>query len=91
MRPELFAILDSHLIKVYRGEARADASRLRAVDANHFGRTRHAYWSSIRNDFIANEDELLALRNSLSTDKDSFVRQAAERLTEVRLLDILAW
>ena len=91
LRPELFPILDSHLMKLYRGEARSEASRLRAADPVHFRDKRYAFWSAVRNDLIANQDELVALRRTLSADPDSFVRQTAVQLSRLRLLDILAW
>ena len=90
MRPGLFPILDSYLIRFYRTAARAAAIDLGQQRAS-LGRFRTLYWEAVRRDIIDNEDALRALRRVLRATGAPLAEQATERLSDLRLLDMLAW
>ena len=50
-----------------------------------------AYWEAIRRDLDANAVSLAALRRALAVSDWEYARHAAERLTDLRLIDICAW
>jgi hypothetical protein len=87
-RPGLIPILDTKVRVLYRASARA------AAKVHNQGRApvRYAFWAAMRNDVINpdNGAALAELRDFLECQSDSVVRSAA-KLTDVRLLDILAW
>jgi Family of unknown function (DUF6308) len=90
MRPGLFPILDSYLTRFYRSAARAAAADV--------GRQRPSlapfstlYWEAIRRDTAASQAALLALREVLPATGAPLAEQAAERLSDLRLLDMLAF
>ena len=90
MRPGLFPILDSYLVRFYRAAARAaaiDAAQKRAS----LGRFRTLYWEAIRRDILDNEAGLQALRQVLPATGAPLAEQAARGLSDLRLLDMLAW
>jgi len=90
MRPGLFPILDSYLVRFYRAAARAaaiDAAQKRAS----LGRFRTLYWEAIRRDILDNEAGLQALRQVLPETGAPLAGQAARGLSDLRLLDMLAW
>ena len=90
MRPGLFPILDSYLVRFYRAAARAaaiDAAQKRAS----LGRFRTLYWEAIRRDILANEAGLQAVREVLAATEAPLAEQAARGLSDLRLLDMLAW
>jgi hypothetical protein len=90
MRPGLFPILDSYLTRFYRTAARAAA-----VDVGQkrvsLGRFKMLYWEAIRQDILDNEASLQALRQVLPATEVPLAEQAARRLSDLRLLDMLAW
>jgi Family of unknown function (DUF6308) len=90
MRPGLFPILDSYLTRFYRSAARAAA-----VDVAHrrasLGRFRTLYWEAIRRDVLGNESGLRVLRQVLAATDAPLAEQAARGLSDLRLLDMLAW
>jgi hypothetical protein len=49
------------------------------------------YWAAIRDDLLANAAALREVRETLSTYPDELVVLAAEKLSDLRLLDILTW
>jgi len=90
MRPGLFPILDSYLTRFYRTAARAaaiDAAQKRPSLA----RFRTLYWEAVRRDIAASEVALQALRRVLPATGAPLAEQAAERLSDLRFLDMLAF
>jgi len=90
MRPGLFPILDSYLTAFYRTAARAAAIDvgLKRVSLRAF---RTLYWEAVRRDIVANEAALHVLRRVLPATAAPLAEQAAERLSDLRLLDMLAF
>jgi hypothetical protein len=90
MRPGLFPILDSYLTRFYRTAARAaaiDVGLKRAFP----GTFRTPYWEAIRRDIVANQAALQALRRVLPATGAPLATQATGRLSDLRLLDMLAF
>ncbi|GAB3110346.1 hypothetical protein GCM10027055_09530 [Janibacter alkaliphilus] len=81
-RPALFPILDSGLTRLYRSCA-AEAAR-RYPERGH----RRMFWAAIRNDLRTNVDTLAELRKQIS---DADAQALTRDLTDLRLMDILAW
>jgi hypothetical protein len=88
MRPGLFPILDSRLMALHRRPALAAARDL-AVRCDR-PRVRRAHWAAVRLDVLRSADALERLREWMR-DGGGTVADAADRLSDVRLLDILAW
>ncbi|GIF63527.1 hypothetical protein Ais01nite_15620 [Asanoa ishikariensis] len=83
-RPGLFPILDRRMLRLYHLPARLAARDLE--DARRDKRAvRRAYWAAIRLDLLQAEEALAALRTALRETGDG------GQLSDVRLLDILAW
>ena len=89
MRPGLFPILDSHLQTTYRRAATDAATAVLAGRPEM--KSKRMYWAAIRNDLITNAPSLIDLRSALCQSNDALVVAAADRLTDLRLLDILSW
>jgi hypothetical protein len=90
MRPGLFPILDSYLTRFYRTAARAaaiDVGRQRPSLAQF----RTLYWEAIRRDIAASQAAVQALRQVLPATGAPLAEQATERLSDLRLLDMLAF
>lgn len=87
-RPGLFPILDSRLKSFYREPARAAAVRYQSARPG----MRYAYWAAVRADATnpVNVAGLAELRHRLRAHPKTLVRSATD-LSDVRLLDILAW
>jgi Family of unknown function (DUF6308) len=83
-RPHLYPILDSQLRRTYRTKARMAGAQL-TRNGRPSGR---AYWAAIREDLLANARALCQLRDQLVEDSEL---RALAGLSELRLLDILAW
>jgi hypothetical protein len=90
MRPGLFPILDSYLIRFYRTAARAAAVDVAQKRAS-LGRFRTLYWEAIRRDILGSEAGLQVLRQVLAATDAPLAEQAARGLSDLRLLDMLAW
>ncbi|MBM0255478.1 DUF6308 family protein [Micromonospora sp. 4G55] len=90
VRPGLFLILDSALLKRYRQAAEVAARDLAQAGSRH-APPRRAYWAAYRQDVVRAADGLAQLRAAASAHHDPLVVEAAGRLSDVRLLDILAW
>jgi len=90
MRPGLFPILDSYLTRFYRPAARAAAIDVGQKRAS-LGRFRTLYWEAIRRDILGNEAGLRVLRQVLAATGAPLAEQAARGLSDLRLLDMLAW
>ncbi|MGR6967020.1 DUF6308 family protein [Geodermatophilus sp. URMC 61] len=83
-RPGLVPVLDSHLARAYRRQARRAA-------LDHPARGyRRMYWAPIRDDLLHNRDSITALKDRCATDDREHVRRLAQ-LTDLRALDILTW
>jgi hypothetical protein len=82
-RPNLYPLLDTRLKSVYAQAAREAAAR-------HPDRGfRRMYWAAIREDLLANEPALAALRRQLGAADG--MDQSVRQLGDLRLLDIVAW
>ena len=90
MRPGLFPILDSYLTKFYRTAARAAAIDVGSKRAS-LAMFRTLHWEAIRRDILGSETGLQVLRQVLATTGAPLAEQAARRLSDLRLLDMLAW
>jgi hypothetical protein len=90
MRPGLFPILDSYLTSFYRTAARAAATDVGQKRAS-LSRFRTLYWEAVRRDILGSEAALLALREVLAAAGTPLTEEAARRLSDLRLLDMLAW
>ena len=90
MRPGLFPILDSYLTRFYRTAARAAAVGVGQERASP-GIVTTLYWKAIRRDILGSEAELRALRQVLAAAGAPLPERAARRLSDLRLLDMLAF
>lgn len=86
MRPGLVPILDSYLTRFYRAAA-IDVGLSRPS----LGTFRTLYWEAVRRDIVASQAALRALRQVLPATGAPLAEQAAERLSDLRLLDMLAF
>jgi len=78
-----FPVLDATLMAVYRNAAAKQAARY--PDRGY----RRMYWAAIREDVIANEGGLEQLQSDIGRISD--VDLPMHKLSNVRLLDIIAW
>ncbi|MCM0673216.1 DUF6308 family protein [Micromonospora phytophila] len=90
MRPALFPILDSRLLNLYRESAEQAARDLGWLQGRQ-APPRRAYWAAYRLDVVRARDGLAILREVAGRHQDPLVVVAASRLTDVRIMDILAW
>jgi Family of unknown function (DUF6308) len=90
MRPGLFPILDSYLTRFYRTAAQAAAVDVGFKRAS-LRTFRTFYWEAIRRDIVASQVAVQALRQVLPATGAPLAEQAAERLSDLRLLDMLAF
>jgi hypothetical protein len=90
MRPGLIPILDSYLIRFYRTAARAAADDV-SQRRPSLGSYTTLYWEAVRRDILGAEDALLALREALARADAPMAEIAARRLSDLRLLDMLAF
>lgn len=90
MRPALFPILDSRLLGLYRKPAEQAARDLGWLQRRQAPQ-RRAYWVAYRRDVVRARDGLAILREVAGQQPDRLVVEAANRLTDVRIIDILAW
>jgi Family of unknown function (DUF6308) len=90
MRPGLFPILDSYLMKFYRAAAREAANEV-GRQRPSMGRLTTLYWEAIRQDILRSEAALQELREVLTASQAPMAQTAARRLSDLRLLDMLAW
>jgi len=90
MRPGLFPILDSRLAKLYDAPARAMAPVVNSCRPD-LPASKYAYWAAIRIDVRDAADTIEAIRRVLRESGDDFVAAAVDDLTDLRILDMLAW
>lgn len=87
MRPHFFPVLDSQIRKKYRSFARECA-----IDLSLEPVARYAYWAAIRNDIMMSSEGLKVLRQDLkSSGADGSLIDWAEKVSDVRLHDVVAW
>ena len=79
-RRHLYPMLDSKVLALYRHAA---------TDAAKKYPERSMYWAAIREDVILNQESLTEIRLALTSMEERSARLA--KLSDVRLLDILAW
>lgn len=90
LRPRLYPILDSRLTAMYDRDA-AQAARDVARERPDFARYKRLDWAAVRNDLLSGREALDELRSGLRQSNAPLATQAAEHLSDVRLLDMLAW
>ena len=90
MRPGFFPILDARLSKRYDAPARTIAPVVNACRPD-LPTSKYAYWAAIRVDLLAASSEIEAIRRSLKASGDPFLAEAIDAISDVRLLDMLAW
>ena len=81
-RPWLVPIYDTHVHHVYEERAADIGIEIEDPDGG--------WWEAARRDLLDCANDFAWLTTSLRTDDDARVRRAG-RLTELRLLDVLAW
>ncbi len=86
-RPRLYPLLDSRLMNLYRAEAEKMADELKRLGKRSDNRL---YWEAIRQDLIINDEPLRNLRDAIQQN-EHLVEAGVDVLSDVRLLDILAW
>ncbi|KRE78236.1 DUF6308 family protein [Arthrobacter sp. Soil763] len=82
-RPDLYPILDSRLMDLYRVPA---ANAAQQYKKRGF---RRMYWAAIRSDVMSNKDSLKQLREDLTMQGNEASLLSA--LGDLRILDILSW
>jgi len=90
MRPGLFPILDSYLTRFYRTAAEAAAADV-GERPPALGQPKTLYWEAIRRDILGSEASLRVLREVLPASRSPLAEEAAHRLSDLRLLDMLAF
>jgi hypothetical protein len=90
MRPAYFPIVDSRLARLYRKPALEWNSEFRRAggQSDYFA---PAYWAAIRADIRRNTDVIKHMRTKLSSVNSGEHTEVIARLTDVRILDMLAW
>jgi hypothetical protein len=83
-------ILDSYLTRFYRTAARAAAIDVGQKRAS-LGQFKTLYWEAVRRDILGSEAGLRVLREVLAVAETPLSEEAARRLSDVRLLDMLAF
>jgi hypothetical protein len=89
-RPHLYPILDSRLMSFYDEPART-AAREVAVHRSAFAANKVMYWEAVRRDLMSNGEALRDLRAALAIADRPLAAQVASTVSDVRLLDMLAW
>ena len=87
MRPHFFPLLDSQIRKKYRSYAQECAS-----DSSLEPVAQHAHWVAIHEDITISSSGLMSLREDLnSTGGGGLLTEWAEKVSEARLHDVVAW
>lgn len=84
-RPHLYPLLDGRMRHIYEDRA----SEVSKEVEGRRGRRGRLYWAAIRLDVIDNSDAFDAIRSALASRGEP--EALAQHLSDVRLLDILAW
>jgi hypothetical protein len=89
MRPRFFPIVDSHIAKKYRSQARALRPTVYAARPSLVGKDRLT-WEAMRRDMIVALPELQHIRERLHNA--SLLHQSvATHVSDLRLFDMLVW
>jgi len=81
-RPWLVPIYDAHVHRVYEDRAAEAGAEIQDPDGG--------WWEAARRDLVDGSGDFAWLSARLRDDDDALVRRAG-KLTELRLLDIIAW
>ena len=84
VRPALFPILDSRMVRLYRDAAGRTAEDLRQADSPFL--TRRMYWEAIRRDLVIGAEQFDAIQQRTRGSHPSLAS-----LSDVRVHDILCW
>ena len=90
MRPALFPILDRRLRSFYDPAAKA-AARDVASRRPEFAACKRMTWEAVRRDLLSNQAALRELRGALGDIDCALASEVSAKLSDLRLLDILAW
>lgn len=90
MRPGLVPILDRRLRSFYDTAAKA-AAREVASRRPEFAARKRMTWEAVRRDLLSNKAAILELRAALGDMDCVLAREVSAKLSDLRLLDILAW
>lgn len=90
MRPGMFPILDSRLTAAYESAAKEAARQVAAVRPD-FAKFKRLQWEAVRRDLVSNATAIAALREALVSAPVPLADEAARRLSDLRLLDMMAW
>src|SRR5207245_1105774 len=80
--PKLIPIVDREVRRIYEAKAKAAVGKKRTRERR--------WWAVIRDDLIANDVAFKEIRARLQEYDDDHARRVGQ-LTDLRLLDILAW
>lgn len=81
-RPWLFPIYDTHVHRVYKDRVKDLQAQIGDADVG--------WWEAARRDLVDGTDDFRWLSSRLRDDDDARVRRAG-KLTQLRMLDIIAW
>jgi hypothetical protein len=90
MRPALFPILDRRLRSFYGPAAKAAAHDVASLWPE-FAACKRMTWEAVRRDLLSNEAALRELRGALRDIGCVLASEASAKLSDLRLLDMLAW
>jgi hypothetical protein len=84
-RPWLVPVIDSRVDPLWAAAAAEAAREMGTVQP-----MQPMYWEAIRRDLVDGSRDLARLRSELASSDDELLRRLG-RLTELRLLDVVAW
>ncbi|MGH9153728.1 MAG: DUF6308 family protein [Acidimicrobiales bacterium] len=90
MRPGFLPILDSRLTRMYDAAAKV-AARDVAKARPDLPKYSRLSWEAVRRDLLVNDAALMELRKALRDVPVALATEAADRLSDARLMDMLAW
>lgn len=90
MRPALFPIVD-HRLRSFYGPAAKAAARDVASRRPEFAACKRLTWEAVRRDLLSNQAALRELRGALGDIDCALASEASAKLSDLRLLDMLAW
>jgi Family of unknown function (DUF6308) len=90
MRPALFPIVD-HRLRSFYGPASKAAARDVASRRPEFAACKRLTWEAVRRDLLGNQAAVRELRGALGDIDCALASEASAKLSDLRLLDMLAW
>lgn len=90
MRPGMYPIIDSRLAASY-DKAAKDAARDVGKRRPEFATFKRLQWEAIRRDIVGASEALVELRAAVEATDLGIPKQLVQSLSDVRLLDMLAW